>query len=430
MVLIARRRTNDVLKSTALLLPGVNFSSLSSLCAFLVKPLSRQWGPPCVSSPCLKEILGYGVTADRVGVVREAFLDSSGTYPEESSDRRLLVDEYVFDDELHEYRLVLTPRFLPGGELKQQSTNEVLMVSPTAFTFNADAAADNAFMNSSEDNASIRRQVLKEYANLYGVLADQAGVTIRLFQHGEQHKAPDSCFPNNWFSTHSSTEADGGVGLSTLVYYPMKCANRRNERRDDIKAVLEKAVGYDRIVDLTGEEGHQKFLEGTGSLVLDRKRGIAYVALSERADKGVAERWIKAVGYKELVTFNSVDADGTPVYHTNVMMAIGTSVAVVCLDSIKDKGERDRLVDKLSATHEIVDISQAQMASLCGNVLEVVNKDGKPVMAMSTRAYDAFTENQRQAILRHVDSIHHAPIDMLEHVGGGGVRCTLSEIFR
>ena len=189
-------------------------------------------------------------------------------------------------------------------------------------------------------------------------------------------------------------------------------------------------IVYDRIVDLTGEEDNEKYFEGTGSLVLDRPRGIAYVALSERADKGLAEQWVKALGYKDLVTFRSVDSHGTTVYHTNVMMAVGTSVAVVCLESITDEAERKRLVDTLSATHEIVDITHEQMGNLCGNVLEVRDREGRPVMAMSTRSYESFRPDQREAILRHVHAIHHAPIDTLEHVGGGGVRCTLGELFR
>ncbi len=318
------------------------------------------------------------------------------------------------------------------GKGPSQSTNEVLMVAPTAFRFNALAAEDNAFMNVEQEDAtqSIRSQVLREYAKLYSELAESAGLTIRLFQHGEKHNAPDSCFPNNWFSTHAASEANGGVGMSTLVYYPMKCENRRRERREDIKAVLEQAIGFDRVVDLSCVEGEGRYLEGTGALVLDRVNGVAYVALSERADAGLAERWVELLGYKDLVTFRSVDAHGSTVYHTNVMMAVGTSVAVVCLESVVDAEERRRLMERLSATHEIVEITFEQMGALCGNVLEVRDAAGRPVMAMSTRAYDAFSPEQRAAILKHVHAIHHAPVDMLEHVGGGGVRCTLAEIFR
>ena len=419
--------------------PPGNSSQLLELDA-----LTRQFGPPCVSSPRLEEVVGNACTAPHVGIVRRAFQADgvsaqddveNGHHPSAS---RVVLDEYVFDAAADEYRLVLRDaRYAPVGsdadaEGPSQSTNEVLMVAPTAFRFNTLAAEDNAFMNVEREDAtqSIRSQVLREYAKLYSVLADSAGVTVRLFQHGEKHNAPDSCFPNNWFSTHAASEADGGVGMSTLVYYPMKCENRRRERRDDIKAILEQAIGYDRVVDLSAAEEEGRYFEGTGSLVLDRVRGVAYVALSERADARLAEKWVELLGYKELVAFRSVDARGSTVYHTNVMMAVGTSVAVVCLESVVDAEERRRLTERLSATHEIVDITFEQMNALCGNVLEVRDAAGRPVMAMSTRAYDAFSPEQREVILKHVHTIHHAPIDMLEHVGGGGVRCTLAEIFR
>ena len=409
--------------------------------------LTRQFGPPCVASPRLEEVVGRVCTSPHVGIVRPAFLADGVRQEEGEQDQptasRVVLDEYVFDAAADEYRLVLrdarSAHVEAGVEAEaevqgkgpSQSTNEVLMVAPTAFRFNALAAEDNAFMNVEQEDAtqSIRSQVLREYAKLYSELAE-SGLTIRLFQHGEKHNAPDSCFPNNWFSTHAASEANGGVGMSTLVYYPMKCENRRRERREDIKAVLEQAIGFDRVVDLSCVEGEGRYLEGTGALVLDRVNGVAYVALSERADAGLAERWVELLGYKDLVTFRSVDAHGSTVYHTNVMMAVGTSVAVVCLESVVDAEERRRLMERLSATHEIVEITFEQMGALCGNLLEVRDAAGRPVMAMSTRAYDAFSPEQRAAILKHVHAIHHAPVDMLEHVGGGGVRCTLAEIFR
>ena len=188
--------------------------------------------------------------------------------------------------------------------------------------------------------------------------------------------------------------------------------------------------GYPRVVDLTGEEAGGLYFEGTGVLVLDRINGVAYVALSERADAGLAEKWVQEMGYRDLVTFRSTDGHSGTVYHTNVMMAIGTDVAVVCLESVEDEGERRRLAEALGRTHAVVDITRGQMAALCGNVLELEDGRGLPVLAMSTQAYNAFTEDQRRVLRRHVAALHHAPIDTLEHIGGGGVRCTLAEIFR
>ncbi|KAG7668098.1 hypothetical protein Ndes2526B_g03388 [Nannochloris sp. 'desiccata'] len=319
-----------------------------------------------------------------------------------------------------------------AGIPTRQSTNEVLMVAPTAFVFNQEAAQDNSFMNTNTGEAlsgGVTHQVLKEFSSLYDVLTEVAGVKVNLFQHSLDHGTPDACFPNNWFSTHPANEAGGGCGASTLVYYPMKCPNRQRERREDIQAVLNK-MGYDRIVDMTGEERKNKYFEGTGVLVIDRVGGTAYVALSERAHPDLAAEWVDTLGYKEAVTFASSDSIGSAVYHTNVMMAIGTSVAVACLESIAHDKERKHFVSKLSKTHEIVDISRDQMASLCGNVLELEDGRGLPVMAMSTRAYNAFTEEQKKVLRKHVAALHHANIDTLEHIGGGGVRCTLAEIFR
>lgn len=314
----------------------------------------------------------------------------------------------------------------------KQSTNEVLMVAPTAFVFNHEAAQDNTFMNATNTNtgenisASVTRKVLREFSELYECLTERAGLKVNLFQHSLDHGTPDAVFPNNWFSTHPAGECPNG---STLVYYPMKCPNRQAERRDDIMGVLSH-MGYDRLVDMSSEEKNDKYFEGTGVLVLDRVRRIAYVALSERAHVKLAEQWVEKLGYNDLVTFHSTDAAGKPVYHTNVMMAIGTGVAVVCLESIADVKERQRLVSVLSRSHEIVDISRQQMAALCGNVLEVEDGRGLPGMAMSTQAFNAFTEEQKKAMRRHVADLYHASIDTLEHIGGGGVRCTLAEIFR
>lgn len=376
---------------------------------------------------------------------------------------RLVVDQYEFRPEDEHYHLLSIGtdliRFLRGhgvalrhvpdvraaaASLKEhfkteaslstvkQSSNEVLMVAPTAFVFNHEAAEDNTFMNAintvtgDQMSPNVTRQVLREFSELYDVLTERAGVKVNLFQHSLDHGTPDAVFPNNWFSTHPAGECPYG---STLVYYPMKCPNRQAERREDIMGVLSH-MGYDRIVDMSAEESKDRYFEGTGVLVLDRVRQIAYVALSERADVKLAEKWVDELGYKDLVTFHSTDHAGMPVYHTNVMMAIGTGASVVCLESIADAKERQRLVDVLGKSHEIVDISRDQMAALCGNVLEVEDGRGLPVLAMSTRAFNAFTEAQKKTMRKHVAALHHANIDTLEHIGGGGVRCTLAEVFR
>lgn len=313
----------------------------------------------------------------------------------------------------------------------RQSTNEVLMVAPTAFGFNEQAAQDNSFMHAAQkpgEGTELTKQVLREFAALHHQLTEVAGVKVNLFEHSLSHGTPDACFPNNWFSTHPAGEAAGGVAQRTMVLYPMKCPNRAAERRDDIIQVL-RAKGYNAVYDMTGHEAGKKYFEGTGVLVLDRINGVVYVDVSERADRGLAEEWTQRMGYKELVAFRSTDLRGKSVYHTNVMMAVGTGVAIVCADSVRDPKERQHLLSSLRRTHEVVEISLAQMDALCGNALELQDGRGLPVMAMSTQAYNAFTEDQRRAIRRHCADIVHAPIDTLERVGGGGVRCTLAELF-
>ncbi len=345
-----------------------------------------------------------------------------------------------------------------GGKHAQrgprQSTNEVLMVAPTAFGFNAQAAQDNFFMHETTSSPSapsggsrvesVTEAALREHAGLVRALTEEAGVRVTLLEHASAPATPDAVFPNNWFSTHAAGEGGGGGGRGvagpTLVYYPLKCPNRAAERRVDARAVLEARLGSGgRLVDLSPAEGGAlpapfppapAFFEGTGVLVLDRVHGVAYVCLSERADAGLAAAWAEAVGYQEVVTFHAVDARGAPVYHTNVMMAVGSGLAVVCLASVRDSKERARLRGALSRHHSVVDISLAQVDAMCGNVLELEDGAGAPFLAMSTRAWTAFGADGRKELLRGgAASLVHAPFDTIEEVGGGGVRCALGELF-
>jgi hypothetical protein len=452
-------------------LPERPFSALAKLPADLVNSLLAQTG---------------GASPKRVAVLRPAFLPFDQQQPSlnqvvsplgpsavalaassQVTQQRLLVDEYTQSGSSYElaqpstelaaylHKRSLNVALVPdvaaalaaagGGRTglpnsvasaaklrSMQSTNHVLMVAPTAFGFNEQAAQDNSFMHAATkpgEGSNLTRQVCAEFSELHRQLTDVAGVRVSLFQHSLADGTPDACFPNNWFSTHAADEAAGGVGARTLVLYPMKCPNRAAERRPEIIQVL-RSSGYGRVIDMTGHERRDKtYFEGTGVLVLDRVNGVAYVALSERADKQLAEQWVTSLGYKDLVTFHSHDKRGKPVYHTNVMMAIGTDVAVVCGQSVTDDKERQHLMSKLSKTHTVVDVSSDQMDALCGNVLELQSGLGLPVLAMSSQAYNAFTPEQRAVMRRHVADLVHAPIDTLERVGGGGVRCALGELF-
>lgn len=362
-----------------------------------------------------------------------------------------------FVEYLHELGIRIVPvetttELLRMGPLTvpiQQSTNHLLMVAPTAFEPNLYAAHDNYFMRDpdsvlSEPNrldsvadaetpgtenkmSSIRRQVLDEFAQLYYQIVQRIGARVHLFTHDKYHDAPDSVFPNNWFSTHTDLE----VGECTLVLYPMKSPNRRRERRPEFLSRLHSFRRYTHVYDLTREEISKtpRYLEGTGSLVLDRIHRIAYMAISERSDPKLARTWARVMGY-ELIPFHATDAHGRPIYHTNVMMCIGSRVVVFCAESVEDLHERETILDRLRSTaHEVVTISREQMRHFCGNVLEIESRYGRPVMAMSTGAYHAFTPEQRAVLEEHLDDLVHADIRTIEAIGGGGVRCSIAELM-
>jgi len=329
----------------------------------------------------------------------------------------------------------------------QQSSNHLLMVAPTAFEHNALAATDNFFMAGAAGNGetggsgavalgadALQRVVLDEFSSLYSLLTSRCpggvGARVHLFTHEALDGTPDAVYPNNHFSTHAMP-SDSTDGACTLVFYPMRAANRRRERRPELLARLEGFRRYTHVIDLTRYEAADdpRFLEGTGSLVLDRVHRIAYAALSERTDGRLAAAWGRLLGY-DVVPFRATDAGGRPIYHTNVMMAVGTRWAVVAAGAIADPTERAAVLDGLAAGggRQVVTLSQAQVAAFCGNVLEVESYDGSPVLVASSRAVKAFRPDQREA-LEGVLPLRHAAIPTLEEVGGGGVRCAIGELF-
>ena len=343
---------------------------------------------------------------------------------------------------------LMTPDEYPrtAQPVHDSSSSSVLMVAPTAFAVNEQASADNTFMPAGDGAGATKRSaVLREFAALHRLLTEELYVNVELFTHDEEHGTPDAVFPNNWFSTHRPL-ARGGRPV--LVLYPMKCPNRRREVRDDMLHLLEQACGPDhRLVDLreaasddfeNAPEDGVPFLEGTGSIVMDRATGVAYVSVSQRADPALAERWRRDVNdaagtdvVTEIVPFVSHDAQGGTVYHTNVMMMVGSTYAIVCLEAISDANERKTVADRLVADgREVVPISIAQMHAMAGNALEVVHgMYGVPYLVMSTQGRESLTDEQVRALERHVAGIAHADIRTLESLGGGSARCTLGEIF-
>jgi hypothetical protein len=301
-----------------------------------------------------------------------------------------------------------------------QSAGAVLMVRPANFGFNPQTAASNVFQRAPEHEgaAATRLLVQQEFDGLAEAL-QRAGVQVLIAEDTPQPPKPDAVFPNNWVSFHF----DG-----TLTLYPMLAPNRRSERREDVleQVVREGRFRVSRTVDLTHREAEGKFLEGTGSLVLDRAHRVAYASLSPRTDLDVLGEFAQLLDY-ELTTFESRGAAGQPVYHTNVIMSIGTRFAVVCGEAIPEQRHRDAVLNKLRAAgHAILDISLLQMQDFAANLLELAAAGG-PVIALSTTAWRSLDPQQRRILESHARPM---PVDIptIERVGGGGVRCMLAEL--
>ena len=308
-----------------------------------------------------------------------------------------------------------------------QSATAVLMIRPANFGFNQETAASNAFQHAPEgpaappadrESAKIQSLALREFDRLAELLG-RSGVTVIVAEDTREPVKPDAIFPNNWVSFH----ADG-----TVVLYPMLAPNRRLERREEVLGEVFAAGGFrtTRTVDLSPRETRGQYLEGTGSLVLDRVRHIAYANVSARTDLDVLGDFAQQLDY-DVVTFESTDGAGRSVYHTNVMMAIGTGFAVVCGESIADRNRRAAVYSTLeSGGREIIEIGFAQLQAFAGNLLELA-PPGSHTIALSTTAWESFAPGQRRALERH-GRIVAADIPVIERHGGGGVRCMLAEI--
>lgn len=298
-----------------------------------------------------------------------------------------------------------------------QSTNAVLMIRPSCFYPNPETAADNTFQRDADlSEDALTRAAQTEFDNAVEALRS-AGVNVNVFQDGTDPKKPDAVFPNNWISTHE----DGRV-----VLYPMYSASRRGERRADIVDELRRFYRVTEVIDYSRFESENCFLEGTGSLVLDRVNQIAYVSLSNRSNARLIRRFSEDFAY-EPVVFASVDSTGAPIYHTNVMMCVGTEFAMVSLELIPDESEREQVRTKLKASgKEIVDLSAEQIENFAGNAIELESAHGEKLLVLSARAHGALTHAQRNQLARYVRFI---PLDLPTiELGGGSARCMIAEI--
>lgn len=310
---------------------------------------------------------------------------------------------------------------LADRQTDRQSAAAVMMIRPVAFAGNPQTRASNAFqqVDAGSEDAANQASALREFDAL-SVALEQAGVTVHTFEDTPDPHTPDSIFPNNWVSFH----ADG-----TVVLYPMLAENRRLERRLDLIEALSARHDFrvSRVIDLTRHEHTGRYLEGTGSLVLDRIHRVAYACVSPRTDLDVLGDFAQQLDY-DIVAFEAHDANGKAIYHTNVLMSVGERFAAVCLNAIRED-ERDGVLSQLRGTgRAVVDLSLEQMNAFAGNMLELGSSLTGSVVAMSQQALDALTAEQRATLESSAGPIVAAPIPTIEKLGGGSVRCMLAEL--
>ena len=303
-----------------------------------------------------------------------------------------------------------------------QYTSNILMIRPASFRMNEETAVNNYFQSETQlDPRMVVGAAQREFDEFVALLRAK-GVNVIVVEDIKENDTPDALFPNNWISMHE----DGKVGL-----YPMFAENRRRERREDILDILEEnGFEISEVIDYSSAEEEEVFLEGTGSLILDRENGIAYCALSDRANEELLIEFCEDFEYTPIIfgAYQSAENKRLPIYHTNVMMCVADRFAVICLDSIDDKKERKAVKEQLKSNGKtIVAITEKQMHEFAGNMLQVKATNG-PVLVMSDRAYRSLQPDQIKT-LESFGPIIHPKLDIIETCGGGSARCMMAEIF-
>ncbi|MGI9234621.1 MAG: citrulline utilization hydrolase CtlX [Woeseiaceae bacterium] len=305
-------------------------------------------------------------------------------------------------------------------EQESQLAERVLMIRPVCFRSNPLTAQSNRFQGKSGLTAQAQQvAALREFDDLANMLR-QAGIDVIVVEDTPSPETPDSIFPNNWISLH---------GDGRIVLYPMEAENRRTERRMDIVDYLsnEQGLFVTEIVDLSQHEEAGHYLEGTGSMVLDRSNRIAYACLSSRTHLDPLGDFAQRMNYS-VVAFDAVDREGVPIYHTNVLMNVGEKIAVICDEAIQNAEQRSAVLRQLHDTdHDVISLNFAQLEAFAGNMLELRNSGGERVVAMSNRAFDALDGQQREKLEAN-GGVVHACIDEIENSAGGSVRCMLAEV--
>ena len=300
-----------------------------------------------------------------------------------------------------------------------QTTDTVLMIEPVAFGFNEQTAVNNYFQVQQEGN--VQGEALKEF-NAFVEKLRAKGINVITIKDTLDPKTPDSIFPNNWVSFHK----DGKV-----VLYPMFAENRRLERRDDIINQIKEQFEVTEVIDYSGAEKDNLFLEGTGSMIFDHDNKLAYGSVSLRLDEGLFRKFCSDFGFQPVVfhSYQTAGEERLPIYHTNVMMCVADKFVVICLDCIDDESERNNVIETIkNSGKELIEISEDQMQNFAGNMLQVQNKSGEKFLVMSQSAYKSLNRDQVSAIEKYCEIIY-SDLEVIETNGGGSARCMLAEVF-
>jgi hypothetical protein len=297
-------------------------------------------------------------------------------------------------------------------------TSRILMISPNKFRNNELTLSDNSFQSKQVENISISGNAISEFEKLKEAILKK-GISVHALSDDSEFDTPDAVFPNNWISFHNPNKA---------ILYPMYALNRRFERKSSaLKKLSDQGIEIEIIKDYSHFENDDKFLEGTGSIVLDRKNKIAYCSLSKRSNHDLLKIFCFEMNYKPVV-FNSI-YQSKPIYHTNVMMSICNNFSVICLESIKDEKQRKDVITNLKDSNlDIIDINTDQMCSFFGNCIQLIDSKSNPLLVMSSRAYNSINSSQLKIIEKYTDIIH-SDIKTIEDNGGGSARCMIAEIF-
>lgn len=303
--------------------------------------------------------------------------------------------------------------------MPKQTTNHLLLIRPANFGYNEETANNNAFQSQlAASPTQLQEQALQEFDQLVEQLQSK-GIQVTVIQDSASPVKPDAIFPNNWISFHEN---------GTIVTYPMWSKNRRLERQASIVEQMQQQFGFQEVLALEHWEDKNLFLEGTGSMILDRVHHICYACTSPRTDEVVLDQFCKELGYQKLL-FQSVDDQGQAIYHTNVMMALGEDFVVIGLESIPDEGQKQQLLQSFEATGKaIVELTWEQIQAFAGNMLQVQNKQGDKFLLLSQQAYESLTPAQITTLEQYTNLLYH-PIPTIETLGGGSVRCMLAEVF-